>query len=237
MRSRLREWDSAFFGRRIAEVEGGTLDDAAAADILAWCERERVDCLYFLADPEPATIDTAERHGFRLVDVRLTLRRSIRDLEPPTASPWRVRPARGDDLAALEALAAVSHGDSRFYADPRFGSDAASRLYRVWIRNSIEGWADDTLVLTRADAETPLGYITGHRRGDAGQIGLLAVAAEARGAGAASALVTSLCAAYRDAGLDAMTVVTQGRNLDAQRLYQRRGFTSAALGLWYHRWW
>jgi len=31
-------------------------------------------------------------------------------------------------------------------------------------------------------------------------------------------------------------VVTQGRNLAAQRLYQRNGFVTASLQLWYHRW-
>ena len=33
-----------------------------------------------------------------------------------------------------------------------------------------------------------------------------------------------------------VTVVTQGRNLAAQRLYQGNGFVTASLQLWYHRW-
>jgi hypothetical protein len=30
--------------------------------------------------------------------------------------------------------------------------------------------------------------------------------------------------------------VTQGRNIPAQRTYQRCGFQTAAVQLWYHRW-
>jgi hypothetical protein len=31
-------------------------------------------------------------------------------------------------------------------------------------------------------------------------------------------------------------VITQGRNVRAQRLYQRSGFVTASSQLWYHRW-
>jgi dTDP-4-amino-4,6-dideoxy-D-galactose acyltransferase len=37
-------------------------------------------------------------------------------------------------------------------------------------------------------------------------------------------------------GCDRVQVVTQGRNLAAQRLYQRAGFLTADLKLWYHKW-
>jgi ribosomal protein S18 acetylase RimI-like enzyme len=33
-----------------------------------------------------------------------------------------------------------------------------------------------------------------------------------------------------------VSVVTQGRNVAAQRLYQRAGFVTASTQLWYHRW-
>src|SRR5258706_472525 len=44
------EWDSAFFGYRVARVRLARLDEASVASILAWCEAEAIDWLYFLAD-------------------------------------------------------------------------------------------------------------------------------------------------------------------------------------------
>ena len=51
------DWDSRFFGRRIARVRGHHLNDHLVAAILEWCSTQRIDCLYFLADagdPEPS---------------------------------------------------------------------------------------------------------------------------------------------------------------------------------------
>jgi ribosomal protein S18 acetylase RimI-like enzyme len=36
--------------------------------------------------------------------------------------------------------------------------------------------------------------------------------------------------------VDTVTVVTQGRNIAAQALYQRRGFITQSQQLWYHKW-
>jgi dTDP-4-amino-4,6-dideoxy-D-galactose acyltransferase len=233
----LLDWDSRFFGRRIAQVSAARLDDAGLRAVEAWCDAAAVDCAYFLADFDPPTLALVERSGFGLKDVRLTFGRPLASsLTTLPADGLTVRAAVAADLPALEAIAAASHHDSRFYADERFGREQADALYRAWIRNSVEGWADDVLVLAR-DGEQAVGYITGHRRDGGGQIGLIAVAEEARGAGGAPALVAALCGRYAALGVPWMTVVTQARNLAAQRLYQRLGFTSQALGLWYHRWW
>jgi ribosomal protein S18 acetylase RimI-like enzyme len=37
-------------------------------------------------------------------------------------------------------------------------------------------------------------------------------------------------------GLQRAQVVTQGRNIAAQRLYQKCGFRTGEIALWYHRW-
>lgn len=229
-------WDSEFFACRVGRVLGGRLDRARLAAVEAWCRAEAIDCLYFLAESgDPATAVLAEGAGFRLVDLRVTLGRSLAGFDPPEASS-SVRPARGEDVPELRRIAAVSHRDSRFYADPHFGRGRCDALYAAWIEKS---WREDT-VLVAEHAGSPAGYISCLLRpggsGAEGQIGLLAVGAAARGRGLGGALVGAALRRFADHGVARVRVVTQGRNTRAQRLYQAHGLLTDSIGLWFHRW-
>src|SRR5262249_40600106 len=72
------EWDTRFFGVRVARVVGRTLDDENARSVLNWCEKEQIDCLYFLADANSeASVSAAEKYGFSLKDVRITCQKKL----------------------------------------------------------------------------------------------------------------------------------------------------------------
>jgi dTDP-4-amino-4,6-dideoxy-D-galactose acyltransferase len=232
-------WDSEHFGRRIARVTVERLTEATAAAILAQAEENGVDCLYLLADDDPATVRLAEAHGFHLVDVRVTLEAGAgadatsAAIAPSPGVPLRA--AEAADLPALRALAGASHRASRFYADPGFPDALCNRLYERWIENSIGGWAERVTVA--GEPGRPIGYVTCHLDGDeGGRIGLIAVAPEAAGRGVGRALVALALAWFRERGATRVRVVTQGRNLPAQRLYLRAGFLPVETRLWYHRW-
>lgn len=82
----------------------------------------------------------------------------------------------------------------------------------------------------------PAAYITGHLRQTEAQIGIVGVDGGHRRSGLGSLLVQHfLCWAAQERATRA-TVVTQGRNVRAQQLYQRNGFVTASFQLWYHRW-
>lgn len=235
------EWDSTFFGRRIARMNGGRATAAHADAVLAWCAANHVACLYFLADLDDAeTVRAVEQRGFALVDARLTL--GLR-----TASARRavgVRPARLDDLPALEAMARINHTDSRFYYDGHFSRAQCDELYATWIKRSCEGWADAVLVAQRGGegANAVAGYITCHvskdpsREAQIGSIGLLGVGEASQGQGLGGALIDAALEYFDGRGIERVEVVTQGRNVRAQRAYQRRGFVSERAQLWFHRW-
>jgi dTDP-4-amino-4,6-dideoxy-D-galactose acyltransferase len=231
----LLEWDSGLFGRRIGRVELPALDAESAAAAVAWAERERVDCLYLLADAADAvTIGLAEANGFELKDLRVILARQGAAPAATALTGAQFRLARPDDLPALEALARVSFEDTRFFFDRRFDPAAAAELYAIWVRQSCAGQAD--AVHVAADASGACGFLTCVLRGDVGQIGLVAVEARARGRGLGAALVDAGLRWFADHGATQVEVVTQGRNIVAQRLYQRAGFLTKAMQLWYHRW-
>ena len=228
------EWDSNFFSLRIARLNVTRLDQQTVTDALEWCKSNRIDCLYFLADPDhAATPILAEKNGFHLTDVRMTFEKPLGQSEAFPAQET-VRLAREEDLPALQEIARNTHHDTRFYVDGHFDRDKCDRLYATWIENSFRGFAQAVLVADVANA--PAAYLTCHLKCGESQIGLLGVGAQYQGRRLGTKLVQQFLSWSREQNAQRAIVVTQGRNLPAQRLYQRNGFATASLQLWYHRW-
>lgn len=237
-------WDTDHFGVRIARANFHRLDPALLDQVLQWCRENTIDCLYFLAEAEMETIRCAEDHGFRLVDVRMTLEKRLDRAHPAAAGTDQgvlLRPAVLGDLPALERIARDSFIYSRFFSDPCFPRAACQRLYEIWIEHSVKGRS--ALVLVAVEPALgehpgqPLGFLTCEIN-EAGQglIGLTGVDPAQRGRGIGRRLVEQGLAWFGENGVEVVEVVTQGRNLVAQRLYQRAGFLTASVQLWYHRW-
>ncbi len=109
-------------------------------------------------------------------------------------------------------------------------------LYETWIEKNCKGYADTVLVAEFQGQ--PTGYISCHLLDCTdGNVGLVAVAADAKGRGLGQALVDASLRWSAERGVSWVTVVTQGRDCGAQRLYQKCGFLTRTLQLWYHRWW
>jgi len=233
------EWDSTFFGWTIARAMVPSLTPERGRAIEAWCAEHAVDCLYFLAAADDrATGRVLEDLGFHLVDIRVTLERTIgpelSDLAGLAEAAALVRPAAPADIAALKAIAGVSHRNTRFHADVRFDREQCDELYRVWIEKSCLGDAERVFVIDQDGS--PAGYMTVHLEGSAGRLGLLGVDPARRRGGLARRLVLGALAWLRDQKAGRAYLLTQGVNVDSQRLFQGLGFRTSAVALWYHRW-
>lgn len=204
--------------------------------VLAWCRKESIDCLYLLvAADDLATLRSAEERAFHLVDIRMTYDKKIERAVTESSGLQPIRRARESDIPALRAIAAVSHTDSRFYADGGFERARCDELYATWIEKSCRGWAE--VVFVAEHEGLPSGYLSCHEReGRRGEIGLVGIAARAQGRGLGRALVESALCWFAERRLERASVVTQGRNVAAQRLYQSSGFRTTAVQLWHHRW-
>jgi dTDP-4-amino-4,6-dideoxy-D-galactose acyltransferase len=241
-RCELLPWDTDFFGCRIGRLRAETLANGQVLEIDGWSRDNHIECLYFLARADdPATIRAAQSGGFGLVDVRLTLERRLRASEavsrrkPPPAVV--IRSARQEDVPGLQAIARAAHGDTRFFNDTHFPRHRVEEFYSAWIALECEGRAQEVFVAADP-AGQPLGYISCHLQvgQDEAQIGLLGVAREARGNGLGTNLVLTALDWFTAQGASAIAVVTQGRNVPAQRLYQACGFQTKDMRLWYHKW-
>lgn len=226
-------WDTDFFGVRIARLNGSRLSPELASAARQWCEENAVDCLYFLADPEYETTREASLNGFHLVDIRVTLDLQIATAIQGSLKPGPYRHCQPDDVDALKHIARSSY-HTRFHADPCFPDEQCDELYALWIERSCGDYADAVLVVPQN--EQPAGFITCKVTRDGGQIGLVGVSSAMRGQGIGDRLIALAIDWFDRQGLTTASVVTQGNNIPAQRLYQKAGFQTRSMQLWYHRW-
>jgi len=234
-------WDSEFFNYRIGRTSLSRLDQSNIGDILDWCEKNVVDCLYFLADSDdPKTIDLAQKNGFSLVEIRITLERSLKDWNPETrpraSNAVKIRAVQPEDIPALQEIAGTSYIDSRFYFDKHFSEAQWQAYYATWVKKSCLGGAD--LALAAEMERIVVGYITGLVVND-GQDGiyeLTGVLESARNAGVGQELFRSGLDWYARSGIDKISVATQGRNITTQRMIQKHGFLTRTCQLYYHKW-
>jgi ribosomal protein S18 acetylase RimI-like enzyme len=234
-------WDSDFFKIRIGRLTGDRLSWEIAAGADQWADRNGVQCVYFLARvDDPTSIQIARDYCYDLVDIRLTLARSELREDPgltTSRSDVLIRAAEPKDLTTLQAMARLGHGDTRFFTDSHFPRQRAEELYSTWITLESQGRAAQVLVAVSPEG-LPQGYISCHldRVKRLGQIGLVGVGGEVRGKGIGKALVLAALDWFGSNGALEATVVTQGRNFLAQRLYQRCGFMTQNVQLRYHKW-
>lgn len=236
---RFLEWDTEFFGLRIGRILPERVSDDQMQAAREWAIAQEINCLYYLADPEDReSVWAAENCGFHLVDMRVTLAGEyVRTEDIPTANgDIFVRPHIPGDIPHLEAIAAEIYTTTRFNFDPNFDERDVSRLYQTWIRKSCQGVSDQVWVAE--DGVGQVGYITCllDADSDSGSVGLFGVHPRGRGRGVGSALVHAALDWFLERECRRIRVVTQARNITALALYERMGFTTQEVRLWYHGW-
>lgn len=233
------EWDSAHFGRRIARATRNQVDMDSCKVLLNACREEAIDCLYFLADASDHTsIAALQANGFDFVDIRLTM--AAHAQESPAIDQKdgiRIRLGQERDLEPLLPVAGASYGISRFYVDRRFGHDNATRMFQIWLEKAFADKAGAAVVVAEQSGSA-VGFVVCHLHKPPGEgnIGLVGVAESARGMGCAAGMIEFAARWFAGQGVTRLNVVTQGRNIPAQRLYQRSGFVTRSVELWFHKW-
>jgi dTDP-4-amino-4,6-dideoxy-D-galactose acyltransferase len=222
------DWDSEFFGITIGRVASGAGDLSAAA---AEADARECVCTYMLLPAGDAErLLAAQRVGFMVVDVRIELCAQRVSVTDP-AHGCRLAD-RDLDAGWLASVASRRFINSRFSIDPKFGSDAAGRMYEAWIARGLAGGHRQVVVL-----DDQAGFvICGH---DApvseGVIELIATSGTAdRGSG--SRLMSGAHELFLAQGLSSASVVTQAANVAALRLYEGSGYRVRRADVWLHRW-
>lgn len=234
----LLRWDSEFFGFPVARVNSRVMRPEDVGPISQWCADADVRLLYFLADDGVTSWASAAGAGFALVDVRSTLAVDLARIAGPQSPPGNgigLREADVSDLEHLLPIAASAHVESRFFVDSRVPRDKAQELFRTWLSRSVSHELADVVFVAEHEGRA-VSYISATLSDGAGSIGLVGVGEVARGRGVGAAMVHKALDWLGGRGAREVSVVTQGRNLAAQRLYTRCGFLPVSLQFWFHRW-
>ncbi|MBC8107968.1 MAG: GNAT family N-acetyltransferase [Anaerolineae bacterium] len=220
------QWDSDHFGVRIARTHAprNTPDWRAVDD---WAFNNQINCLYvFATNKDSAAIKLAEEHAARCMDERIILEA----IGSNASAVSGLRMAEQADLAELEAIAASSFIDSRFFRDPNFPRERCEGLFRTWIRKSVHGYA--RAVLVAGEIGAPTGFVTCRDE----KIDLLAVAGSSRGRGIGALLTNGATHWFASQCVRRVSVLARSSNDSAIRLYKRCGFVPASTEFVFHKW-
>ena len=231
------EWDTNFFGFRIARVSIDYLNQDIVDSIDCWCSKQKIDCLYFLCNPyKRISIKSAERNNFHFVDIRLTFEVNLDNISliQDTDYEYSIRPVIQRDIPILKSIASTIYRETRFFSDNNFPEDLSSIMYEIWIEKSCDSYAESVFV---AESNGELcGYITCNLDNQYGRIGLVGVSPKYSSRGIGKKLINRSFQWFIEKGVNKVHIVTQGRNVRAQRLYQRCGFISKTVQIWFHKW-
>ncbi len=234
----LLDWDSKFFGYRIARANNLRWDKDIVNSIKEWRQNENVDCIYILADVNDfEACQYIPMVGGCCVDVRVNFVRNLAEPIDNSVSQTNImiRPVSYTDIPVLKYIASYSYHDTRFYFDRHFDRSKCDELYQIWIQRSCEKIIADEVLVAQLN-QYPVGYITCSVKNNIGTIGLVGVSHEARGQGVGRQLVLNSLEWFKRHNCTIVHVATQGRNVLAQRVYERAGFLANGFSLWYHSW-
>lgn len=225
------KWDSDFFRLPIGRVRSGA-SASDIADAVREADKGKLRCVYLcVAAADDRLLAEAQRLGFLVRDIRVTLEGPLPSVAPESN---RVEPAGPSAFDGLAAIARERFQTTRFFADPRFDRDRCRELYAAWLRRGLEPSADRITLI----AENNQGFVVCrfNRLAQRGEIELIGVTEDAEGQGIGDALICGAKARFARERLVFISAVTQGRNVAAQRFYERHGLRTQEVALWLHRW-
>jgi dTDP-4-amino-4,6-dideoxy-D-galactose acyltransferase len=232
----LLSWDTVTFGFPTARIVGERAMPSLPA-VLESAASTGVRLAYlFLPNATGPDIRAATEAGGTLVDQKTVFAASLRNvLDATHGSDCEAVEVAGELTDAVRELALKAGEFSRFKRDPRFPRAIFELLYERWMARSLSREIADDVFATRDDTGVT-GVITLGTKCARADIGLIAVAEEARGRGLAVGLIRRAAESAERRGYREIQVVTQQDNHAACALYRRCGFAEETVTAVLHFW-
>lgn len=226
---KILDWDTTFFGFRVARIEFQN-EDQFEADIKK-AKEDNVKLIYCFAETKNRLV---EQYG-ELVDEKVTYYKKLEN--DIVFAPNHILIEEYSALVPtkeLYNLAIQSGVYSRFNIDSRISTEKFQDLYRTWIENSVKKTFAQKVLVAKENNKIS-GMITLGEKNGRGDIGLIAVNLGSRGKGIAKSLMSATEIDFRTKFKEAQ-VVTQKKNTLACQLYEYFGYREEKIDPIYHIW-
>lgn len=236
MRYQILDWDSDFFGLKVARIVAPRLSTQELSETLSALRQQQVQLAYWSTGRELEADAIARLNGV-LADRKTTFAIDLRSLDFTTTIPADTVEPFTDSMSVpdLESLAIQSGEYSRFAVDPNFPNEKFVALYKAWINRSLRKEIASEVLLIR-DGDRIAGMVTLGEKNGRGDIGLIAVGSLYRGRKYGETLVRAAQRWFVAQGYAYGQVVTQGANTPACNLYKRCGYSVEQVENFYHFW-
>lgn len=217
------KWDSAFFNRKIGELDISSKSLSLVETALKKAKNEAFEYVTCrLKDFNTIQSRHLESLGFYLSDLGITwaIQPDEFSYTASNKNDTDIRLATDSDIPSIIEIARPLFGESRFYNDPFYSKDDADKLYDTWIENSVKGDAADIVLYVHKK-----GFITCKKTSkDKGHIAIIGITIDHRGKSLGSTLIKEALKWFQSQGVNLVSVRTQLKNLNAMNFYSKLGF-------------
>lgn len=232
----LLEWDSHFFGYKIASIKALELGFPKLNNIIKELREKDFKLAYcFVAPKDKTSNDSLNQVSGILVDEKITYNARIREEDIFPISNNIIPYDLDYTSEKLISLALQSGLYSRFKIDSNFQNNEFERLYIEWIEKSVSKILSNEVLIYQEYKEI-LGFVTLSFHDNTGSIGLIAVDENQRGKAIGKNLIGAALLYFKNKKVTHVEVVTQKANNIACRFYESRGFKIKNIVNIYHLW-
>ena len=237
---RVLKWDTKFWRKKTATIFTPIINKKVIKRILIFIKENKIKFCSFLCNSNHAdSVSLAELNKFKLTDIRLTFEKDIKLVKKIKKNKdYNFSLASKKNIKELEQIVNNIYQSSRYYYDINFNQIKVNDYYKDWIKKSVLGLFDDyCLILNNEKENRIIGFVSLKINDDnSASIGLIGVNKIFEGKGYGNIIIKNLFYHLYLKKIKKLYVVTQGRNIRAQRLYQKNDFIIKSSGIWYHKW-
>tara|TARA_B100000579_G_scaffold437455_1_gene466863 strand:+ start:6514 stop:7242 length:729 start_codon:yes stop_codon:yes gene_type:complete len=236
---KLLEWDSSFFGFRIALINNKINNLDELNNILKSMKKDGVKLAYYFSNQINHNSQDIRKHKKEaFIDSRI---KYIHNLD---SNEERLELKHFNNVRLFKhkipskeliSLAIESSYYSRFRRDKNFSNTLSDKLFSQWISNSVSNNSEDEVFIHREEDQI-LGFISTKTNDQSLTISLLAVSNKYRRKGIGNSLVSLVKDQAFKRNKKKVIVCTQNKNTPANTLYKSLGFTKYSEEDIYHFW-